>query len=76
MQRTYIKDLANKVGEEVSVSGWIDVRRDHGKLIFVDLRDMTGKIQMVALPSHKEAHELASTIRPEWVVEIQGKVNR
>ena len=76
MQRTYIKDLANKVGEEVSVSGWIDVRRDHGKLIFVDLRDMTGKIQMVALPSHKEAHELASTIRPEWVVEIQGKVNQ
>jgi aspartyl-tRNA synthetase len=76
MKRIYIKDLTNKVGEEVSVSGWIDVRRDHGKLIFVDLRDMTGKIQMVALPSHKEAHELANTIRPEWVVEIQGKVNQ
>jgi len=75
MKRTYIKDLKNKVGEEVAVSCWVDVRRDHGKLIFVDLRDMTGKVQAVALPNHKEAVAVASTIRPEWVIEVSGKVN-
>jgi aspartyl-tRNA synthetase len=75
MQRTYIKELKERVGEEVLVKGWIDVRRDHGKLIFIDLRDMSGKVQMVALPSHKETHEIANTVRPEWVVEVTGKVN-
>ena len=49
---------------------------DHGKLIFIDLRDMSGKVQMVALPNHKEAHETASKLRSEWVVEIVGKVNK
>ncbi|MCX6717921.1 MAG: aspartate--tRNA ligase [Candidatus Taylorbacteria bacterium] len=73
--RTYIKDLAGKVGEEVTISGWVDVRRDHGKLIFIDLRDMSGKVQMVALPNHAEAHALANTVRPEWVVEVSGKIN-
>ncbi len=75
MQRTYIKELAIKVGEEVLIKGWVDVRRDHGKLIFIDLRDMSGKIQMVALPNHAEAHALANTVRPEWVVEVTGKIN-
>lgn len=75
MQRTYIKELASKVGEEVLIKGWVDVRRDHGKLIFIDLRDMSGKIQMVALPNQAEAHTLANTVRPEWVVEVTGKVN-
>lgn len=75
MQRTYIKDLIGKVGEEVKICGWVDVRRDHGKLIFVDLRDMTGKVQAVALPNHKEAVAVASTIRSEWVVDVLGKVN-
>jgi aspartyl-tRNA synthetase len=74
--RTYIKELTGKVGEEVTIAGWVDVRRDHGKLIFIDLRDMSGKVQMVALPSHKEAHEVATKMRPEWVIEVSGKVNK
>ena len=76
MNRIYIKELKNKIGEEVKLAGWVDVRRDHGKLIFIDLRDMSGKVQMVALPNHKEAHEVASKLRSEWVVEIIGKVNK
>lgn len=76
MERTYIKDLVKKINQEVKVCGWVDVRRDHGKLIFVDIRDMTGKVQAVALPNHKEACELANAVRPEWVIEIQGKVNQ
>ncbi len=75
MQRTYIGELNKKVGEEVKICGWVDVRRDHGKLIFIDLRDMSGKVQMVALPNHAEAHTAANTVRPEWVVEVTGKVN-
>ncbi len=75
MQRTYIGDLTKKIGEEVKVCGWVDIRRDHGKLIFIDLRDMSGKVQMVALPNHAEAHALANTVRSEWVVEVTGKVN-
>ena len=76
MERTYIKDLEKKVGESVSISGWVDTRRDHGKLIFIDFRDMSGKVQAVALPEHSEAHEVASKLRSEWVVEVSGKINK
>jgi len=76
MERTYIKDLEKKVGESVSISGWVDTRRDHGKLIFIDFRDMSGKVQAVALPTYSEAHEVASKLRSEWVVEVSGKINK
>jgi nondiscriminating aspartyl-tRNA synthetase len=75
MDRTYIKDLKDSVGKEVKINGWVDVRRDHGKLIFIDLRDASGKVQMVVLPNHEEAHAIAEKIRPEWVLEVIGKVN-
>lgn len=74
MQRTLIKDLKTKTGGEATISGWVDVRRDQGKLIFLDIRDISGKIQSVVLPK-AEAMEVAKTLRPEWVVEILGKVN-
>ena len=75
MKRTYIKDLKEYVGKEVSISGWIDIRRDQGKLIFLDFRDVTGKIQGVILPNAKDAHVVGSTVRSEWVVNVSGKVN-
>jgi aspartyl-tRNA synthetase len=74
MERTYIKDLKEKIGKEARIAGFVDARRDHGKLIFVDLRDMSGKIQTVTLPDKKEAYRLADTVRPEWVIEIKGMV--
>nr|MBP9843103.1 hypothetical protein [Candidatus Paceibacterota bacterium] len=43
--RIYIKDLNKFIGQEVSISGWVDVRRDQGKMVFMDMRDMTGKVQ-------------------------------
>lgn len=76
MNRIYLKNLKEHIGSEVTVYGWVDVRRDHGKLIFIDLRDVTGKVQMVALPNHDEAHKLADTVRPEWVLAITGLVNK
>jgi len=76
MERIFIKDLHDYVGKEVSVSGWVDVRRDHGKLIFIDLRDFTEKVQMVILPSNKETHAQGEQLRPEWVLRIRGIVNK
>lgn len=75
MKRTYIRDLKSFIGQEVSISGWVDIRRDHGKLIFLDIRDISGKVQVVVLPNHKEVHETAKQLRSEWVISITGKVN-
>ncbi|HEY9480794.1 MAG TPA: aspartate--tRNA ligase [Candidatus Paceibacterota bacterium] len=74
MERTLIKDLESKKGETVIIKGWVDVRRDQGKLIFLDFRDMTGYVQGVVLPK-AESMAIAQTLRTEWVVEITGKVN-
>ena len=76
MKRTYIKDLKDHIGQEVSISGWVDVRRDHGKLIFIDLRDVSGKVQIVVLPNHTEAHTQSKELRSEWVVTMTGKINQ
>jgi aspartyl-tRNA synthetase len=74
MERILIKELKNHIGEEVNISGWIDVRRDQGKLIFLDVRDASGKVQSVVLPK-SSAMEEAHKLRSEWVVRINGKVN-
>ncbi len=74
-KRTLISETPKHVGETVTLAGWVDVRRDHGKLVFIDLRDMSGKVQMVILPNHTEAHAVAQTLRPEWVVQVSGTVN-
>ncbi|MDB5260310.1 MAG: aspartyl-tRNA synthetase, aspartyl-tRNA synthetase [Candidatus Nomurabacteria bacterium] len=75
MQRTLIKNISPLVGSEVLVQGWIDVRRDQGKMVFLDLRDYTGKIQGVVLPNHTEALDVAQKLRTEWVVEVTAQVN-
>lgn len=75
MRRVYLKDLKNLIGQEVTICGWVDVRRDHGKLIFIDLRDVSGKVQTVILPNYKEAHNIAQSLRSEWVVSMVGKIN-
>ncbi len=76
MQRTLIKDISTSVGEQVLVKGWIDVRRDQGKMVFLDLRDVTGKVQAVVLPNHTEALDVAQKLRPEWVVAVTAQVNK
>jgi aspartyl-tRNA synthetase len=74
--RTYIKDLSSCVDSEVTVSGWIDVRRDQGKMIFLDIRDVSGKVQAVALPFNEQAKLVCEKVRPEWVIEATAKVNK
>ncbi len=75
-QRTLIVDLHERVDTEVTIAGSVDVRRDHGKLIFLDIRDRSGKVQAVALPLHGDAHKVAHELRPEWVIELTGKVHK
>lgn len=76
MKRTYIKDLGQFIDQEVSISGWVDVRRDQGKLVFIEIRDMTGIVQGVVLPNHTEAMESVKEVRNEWILKIKGKVNK
>jgi len=76
MERTLTKDTVGKVGEEVLLKGWVHVRRDHGKLIFIDIRDRAGLMQVVFIPQvSEEAHRVASTLKNEDVIEVRGKVN-
>ncbi|MFA5118336.1 MAG: aspartate--tRNA ligase [Candidatus Omnitrophota bacterium] len=64
------------VGKEVTVCGWVDSRRDHGKLIFIDLRDRYGLTQIVFIPKESgDAYTLAHDLRSEFVVKVKGKVN-
>ncbi|MEK7589949.1 MAG: amino acid--tRNA ligase-related protein, partial [Patescibacteria group bacterium] len=74
--RIYIKELKNHIDKEAAIKGWVDVRRDQGKMIFFDFRDMSGKVQGVVLPNATEVLKIGSVVRPEWVVEVKGKVNK
>jgi aspartyl-tRNA synthetase len=72
--RTYIGDLKNHVGNEVVIKGWIQIRRDQGKMIFFDFRDASGVVQGVVLPG-SVAMDTAKETRSEWVVAVTGRVN-
>lgn len=74
MPRFLIKDTAKHIGEKVRVCGWVNTVRAHGKILFIDLRDRSGVIQVVFVPSNKEIYELAQKLRTEWVVEIIGQI--
>ena len=69
MDRTLIKETINKEGKKVKICGWVNTRRDHGKIIFIDLRDRSGIVQIVGIA---ELGELKS----EYVVEITGTVGK
>ncbi len=65
------------IGKELTLSGWVFRRRDHGGLIFVDLRDRSGVVQVVFSPDvSSEAHESAHQLRSEYVVKVRGEVRR
>jgi aspartyl-tRNA synthetase len=69
-----VRNIAQKEGQEVELWGWVAARRDHGKLIFIDLRDRSGICQVVFLPKPKEVAEMANKLRSEWVVRVVGQV--
>ena len=73
-QRTFAIDTPTKVGEMMTVAGWVHSRRDHGGLIFIDLRDHTGLVQLVINPEQAEAFCLAESLRDEFVIRASGVV--
>ena len=65
----------HQIGTRVTVAGWVDTRRDHGGLVFVDLRDHTGKLQLVVNPERApDAQTAAHEIRNEFVIQAEGEV--
>ncbi|MDQ5982792.1 MAG: aspartyl-tRNA synthetase [Patescibacteria group bacterium] len=74
MNRTLAQEVASRIGESVTVSGWVNSRRDHGGLIFIDLRDHTGVLQLVVNPETADAFSLAGQLRDEFVIRVTGTV--
>ena len=69
--------MATDEGREVELYGWVARRRDHGGLIFIDLRDRWGAVQVVFNPNNApDAHAAASDLRAEYVVRVKGLVGR
>jgi len=75
MERTLISGLGKHVGETVIICGSVDVRRDQGKMVFLDFRDRSGKVQGVVLPG-SQALEVAKELGNEYVVQVEGIVNK
>lgn len=79
MLRTHTCNELNEknINEEAELCGWVDARRDHGALIFIDLRDRYGKTQVVFIPQvNKETHKQAKELKSEYVIKVKGKVQK
>ncbi|GAA0784633.1 aspartate--tRNA ligase [Marinobacterium sediminicola] len=75
MRSHYCGDLrADHIGEDITLTGWVHRRRDHGGVIFLDLRDREGIAQVVFDPDREESFNLADSVRNEYVVEVRGTV--
>ena len=62
------------LGKKVKVCGWVQTIRSHGKILFVDLRDRSGILQLVFTPKSESLYKIAETLRPEWVISVGGEV--
>jgi aspartyl-tRNA synthetase len=77
MKRTYCGEIDIKsINESLTVKGWVNTRRDHGGVIFIDLRDHTGILQIVFNPDAEKIFELAQSLRSEYVLEITGTIKK
>src|SRR4030043_515015 len=81
MEKTSIEETIKNIGKKVRVCGWVHSRRDHGKIIFIDLRDRSGLLQVVFQPEagHPRGdtlYDLAQDIRSEWVIFVEGTISK
>jgi len=74
--RILVKEILNKESQEVELAGFVNSRRDHGKIIFIDLKDRSGIAQVVFTPQIGDFYKLADSLRPNWVVKIKGIVKK
>ena len=72
--RTLASEAVNHIDQTVTLKGWVNNSRDHGGLIFIDLRDHTGLVQLTIHPEQAEAFKIASTLRDEFVIQATGQV--
>lgn len=72
--RTLASETPEKVGQEVTVKGWVSSRRDHGGLIFIDVRDHSGIVQLVIQPDQPDAFAAAEQLRDEYVISAKGSI--
>jgi aspartyl-tRNA synthetase len=76
MKRVLNTDVSQHIGKKITVKGWLHSRRDHGRLIFIDLRDRSGLVQVVFWGGNKELFKKAEKLRNEFVVSITGTVKK
>src|SRR3989338_8177061 len=76
MTRTLSTQTIKKIGETIKLNGWVNARRNMGKIVFLDLRDRWGIVQVVCVPSELDdaAKAAMNSVRPEFVLEIEGIV--
>lgn len=74
MSRFLAADAAKHIGEKLKITGWVNARRSHGKIVFVDLRDASGILQLVFVPSEEAVYAIGQDLREEWVVQVEGQV--
>jgi aspartyl-tRNA synthetase len=74
MERTFSNSTKDKIGQRTLLKGWVNSRRNHGGLIFIDLRDHTGLIQLTIQPEAVEAFKVAEQLRDEYVISVEGMI--
>lgn len=74
MKRDLISSLQTKLNQTVNLAGWVNSARDHGNLIFIDLRDHTGVVQLIVSLDNQNTFELAKSLRDEFVISVSGQV--
>ncbi len=74
MNRILNVETKKYIGKKVKVSGWVNTVRSHGKILFIDLRDISGLLQVVFTPQNEKTYDLAKDLRPEWVISVEGEI--
>lgn len=74
MERILTKNTIKNIGDEAVLMGWVKSRRDHGGLIFIDLRDESGIVQLTCTPEEKDIFTIAESVRDEYVIKATGQI--
>jgi len=74
MKRSLNIETQKLAGQKVKVMGWVNSWRAHGKILFIDLRDRSGVLQVVFTPKNEPLYKIAESLRPEWVISVEGTV--